>query len=79
MEEDWTTKTRSLLGADFKTRSREAVAPRQSLVFTLTAEHSVFVLLRRNVLLPLPLAVTVLATQPAVEAILKTGMIRTHV
>ena len=57
-----------LLGAELEARSREAVAPRQSLIFSLTAEHSVLVLLRRDVLLPLSLAVAVFTAQAAVEA-----------
>lgn len=60
-----------LLGAQFKACTREAVAPRQSFIFSLAAEHSVLVLLGGNVLLPLPLAVTVFATQAAVKATLK--------
>lgn len=60
-----------LLGADVKAGSREAVVPGQSLLFSLAAEHSVFVLLRRDVLLPLPLAVTMPTTQTAVQASLK--------
>ena len=34
-----------LLGAEFKVGSRKAVDPRQSLVFSFTAEHSLLVLL----------------------------------
>lgn len=60
-----------LLGAEFEACAREAVAPRQSLVFSLTAEYTVLVLLSGDVLLPLPLAVTVFTTQTAVEATLK--------
>lgn len=62
-----------LLGAEFNACARETVAPRQSFVFSLAAEHSVLVLLRGDVLLPLSLTVTVLTTQMAVEATLKYG------
>lgn len=57
--------------AEFKVFSREAVVPGYSLIFSFKAEHSGLVLLRGDVLLPLPLAVTGPAAEVAVKADLK--------
>lgn len=67
-----------LLGAEFKACARETVGPRQSFIFSLAAEHSVLVLLTGDVLLPLPLTVTVPTTQTAVEATLKYEKVDTY-
>lgn len=64
-------RKRALLRAQLKAFAGETAVPQQSFVFSLTAEHTVLVFLRGDVLLPLPLAVTVLPTQMAVEAALK--------
>lgn len=70
-ERKFRTQEKSLLRAQLKAFARETAVPQQSFVFSLTAEHTVFVFLRGDVLLPLPLTVTVLPTQIAVEAALK--------
>lgn len=64
-------RKRALLRAQLKAFARETAVPQQSFVFSFTAEHTVLVFLRGDVLLPLPLTVTVLPTQMAVEAALE--------
>lgn len=61
---------RALLGAKFEACAREAVIPHWSFVLSLTAKHTVLVPLRRDVLLPLTLSITVPTTEMAVEAVL---------
>lgn len=60
-----------LLGTEFEASAGETVAPHQSIFLPIAAEHSVFVLLSGDVLLPLSLAITVLTTQTAVKVTLK--------
>lgn len=62
---------RALLGAKFEACARETVVPHWSFVLSLTAKHTVLVPLRRDVLLPLTLSVTVPTTEMAIEADLK--------
>ncbi len=56
-------------GTDGETGSREAIGPGQTLVLSLSAEHSLLVFLCVDVLLPLPITVTVFPTQRTVETV----------
>lgn len=59
-----------LPGAEGDAGSGEAVYPAETLLLARSAQNALFMLLRRDVLLPLTLAVTVLPTQAAVETVL---------
>lgn len=69
--ENGSCSSRFLLGTEFEASAWKTVAPHQSLFLPFAAEHSVFVLLCGDVLLPLSLAITVLTTQTAVKVTLQ--------